>query len=55
LLANRSEVLAQLSHFRTAVAAFESAMETGDAPALQLLIEQARDVRAAWALKADSD
>ncbi|NBX55930.1 MAG: prephenate dehydrogenase/arogenate dehydrogenase family protein [Betaproteobacteria bacterium] len=50
LLANRSEVLAQLKHFRTAVAAFESAMETGDAPALHRLIDQARDVRAGWVL-----
>ena len=55
LLANRSEVLAQLSHFRTAVAAFESAMEKGDAPALQQLIAQARDVRSAWSLQSKQD
>jgi prephenate dehydrogenase len=52
LSANRTEVLAQLAHFQTALAQLEVAMQQGDTTALQQLIQQASDVRAGWSLQA---
>jgi prephenate dehydrogenase len=52
LSANHTEVRAQIAHFRTALLAFENALEQGDALALQQLIQQASDVRSAWTLQA---
>jgi len=52
LSANRTEVLAQLAHFQTALAQLEVAMQQGDTTALQQLIQQASDVRADWSLQA---
>ena len=54
LSANRTEVLDQLAHFRVSLALFEAAMQSGDTPALQKLIQQASDERAAWALQSGS-
>ena len=50
LSANRTEVLAQLAHFRASLALFEAAMQQGDTKGLQQLIQQASDVRSGWAL-----
>jgi prephenate dehydrogenase len=50
LCANRTEVLAQLAHFRASLAQFEAAMQQGDTTGLQQLIQQASDVRSGWAL-----
>ena len=52
LSANHTEVRTQIAHFRTALAAFENALEQGDASALQQLIQQASDVRSTWTLQA---
>ena len=52
LSANRTEVLAQLAHFQTALAQLEAAMQHGDTTALQQLIQQASSVRSGWALQA---
>ena len=52
LCANRTEVLAQLAHFRASLAQFEAAMQQGDTTGLQQLIQQASDVRSGWALQA---
>jgi len=52
LSANRTEVLAQLAHFQTALAQLEVAMQQGDTTALQQLIQQASDVRTGWSLSA---
>ncbi|MGV0959775.1 MAG: prephenate dehydrogenase [Limnohabitans sp.] len=52
LSANRAEVLAQVTHFRAALAPFEIALKNDDAQALQQLIQQASDVRSAWTLQA---
>lgn len=52
LSANHAEVLAQVAHFRTALDTFEHALKSGDTAALQHLIQQASDVRAAWTLQA---
>ena len=52
LSANRTEVLAQLAHFQTALAQLEAAMQQGDTTALQQLIQQASSVRSGWALQA---
>jgi prephenate dehydrogenase len=52
LSANRTEVLAQLAHFRASLAQFEAAMQQGDTTGLQQLIQQASDVRSGWALQA---
>jgi prephenate dehydrogenase len=52
LSANRTEVLTQVAHFRTALDQFETALKQGDAAALQHLIQQASDVRSAWTLQA---
>jgi len=50
--ANRTEVLAQLGHFRNALDQFENSLKSGDTAALQNLIQQASDVRSAWTLQA---
>jgi prephenate dehydrogenase len=52
LCANRTEVLAQLAHFRASLAQFEAAMQQGDTTGLQQLIQQASDVRSGWSLQA---
>ena len=52
LCANRTEVLAQLAHFRASLAQFEAAMQQSDTTGLQQLIQQASDVRSGWALQA---
>jgi prephenate dehydrogenase len=52
LSANRTEVLAQLAHFRASLAQFEAAMQQGDTTGLQQLIQLASDVRSGWALQA---
>ncbi len=52
LSANHSQVLAQVAHFREALALFEQAMQQGDAAALQALIANASSTRAAWTLQA---
>lgn len=52
LSANHAEVLSQIALFRTALDQFENALKQGDIPALQLLIQQASDVRSAWTLQA---
>ena len=52
LSANRTEVLAQLAHFRASLAQFEAAMQQGDTTGLQQLIQQASDVRSGWSLQA---
>jgi prephenate dehydrogenase len=51
LSANHAEVLSQIALFRTALDQFENALKQGDIPALQLLIQQASDVRSAWTLQ----
>ncbi len=52
LSANHVQVLTQVSHFRQALDQFENALKTGDAQALQTLIQQASDVRSTWTLQA---
>jgi prephenate dehydrogenase len=52
LNANQAEVLTQVAHFRSALDQFETALKQGDTQALQQLIQQASDVRAAWTLQA---
>ena len=52
LSANHAEVLSQMSHFRKALEQFENALKHGDSQALERLIQQASDVRAAWTLQA---
>ena len=54
LCANRTEVLAQLAHFRASLAQFEAAIQQGDTTGLQQLIQQASDVRSGWALQAEN-
>ena len=51
LSANRTEVLAQLAHFRASLALFEAAMQSGDTKGLQQLIQQVSEVRSGWALQ----
>ena len=55
LSANQSEVLTQISHFRTALNQFENALTSGDTQALQALIQQASDVRGAWTLNGQNN
>ena len=55
LSANQSEVLTQISHFRTALDQFENALTSGDTQALQALIQQASDVRGAWTLNGQNN
>ncbi len=52
LSANQAEVLAQMTHFRRALDAFENALKQGDTAALQQLIQQASAVRSGWTLQA---
>ena len=52
LSANHAEVLVQMSHFRAALDQFEGVLKNGDTQALERLIQQASDVRSAWALQA---
>jgi prephenate dehydrogenase len=52
LSANHAEVLAQVTHFRSALDQFENTLKQGDTAALQHLIQQASDVRSAWTLQA---
>ncbi len=52
LSANKTEVLAQMAHFRAALAQFEATLKEGDDAALQKLIEHASDVRSNWTLQA---
>ncbi|WP_090047553.1 prephenate dehydrogenase/arogenate dehydrogenase family protein [Limnohabitans sp. 2KL-27] len=52
LSANKTEVLAQMTHFRAALDQFENALNSSDNSALQQLIQQASDVRSAWTLQA---
>jgi len=51
LSANQAEVFTQIRHFRTALEAFEKAMQSPDPQALRQLIEQARQVRSGWVLQ----
>jgi prephenate dehydrogenase len=44
-------VFTQIRHFRTALEAFEKAMQSPDPQALRQLIEQARQVRSGWVLQ----
>ena len=50
LRGNRTDVLAQLQAFRTALAQFESAMQAGDGEALRELIARASTTRSGWQL-----
>ncbi len=52
LSANQAEVLTQVAHFRAALEQFENTLKSGNTAALQLLIQQASDVRSAWTLQA---
>jgi prephenate dehydrogenase len=52
LSANHTEVLTQVAHFRAALDQFENALKLGDTAALQHLIQQASEIRAAWTLQA---
>lgn len=54
LSANHAEVLKQVAHFRSALDHFENALKLGDDVALQNLIQQASNVRAAWTLQASN-
>ncbi len=53
LLANRAEVGRQTAHFRSALDAIEQAMASGDAAALQALIDTASSARGAWQMSSD--
>jgi prephenate dehydrogenase len=48
LLANRNELLAQSKLFKDALASMEAMIETGDGDALEVLIEQASEIRTNW-------
>ena len=52
LSANHAEVLTQLAHLRASLDQFENALRQGNTAALQQLIQQASEVRAAWTLQA---
>ncbi len=52
LLANREEILNQLSRFRHTLDALEHVMRSGNAPALEDLIRQASVQRANWQMQA---
>jgi prephenate dehydrogenase len=52
LSANRSEVLTQMAHFRSALDQFENVLKQDNTAALQQLIQQASDVRSTWTLQA---
>lgn len=49
--ANLTEMFTQIRHFRSALEAFENAMQTHDSQALRALIEQASQVRSSWVLQ----
>ena len=51
LHANRDQLLLQSQHLREALQAFETALAQGDSAALQKLITDASQSRAAWSLK----
>jgi prephenate dehydrogenase len=51
LSANHLEVLKQVAFYRNALDQFESALKSGDASALQHLIQQASGVRSTWTLQ----
>ena len=51
LHANRDQLLLQSQHLREALQAFETALARGDSAALQKLITDASQSRAAWSLK----
>ena len=48
LLANQDQLLLQSAHLRDSLQAFEAALQTGNAAALQALIAKASATRAAW-------
>lgn len=52
LLANRDQVLQQSQHLRASLEAFEQALRAGDAQALEALIRNASEGRAAWHMNA---
>ena len=54
LLANRTQVLAQMQWFRSSLDALDHAASQGDAPAIEALITQASHARAAWQLGANA-
>ncbi len=53
LLANREQILTQLSHTQAALAEFEQAMRQPDGVRLSQLIESARSSRSGWRLAAE--
>ncbi len=55
LSANRTEVLAQLSHFHTALNEFEKCIENNDLQALQQLITRASQSRTSWHMQAGDE
>ena len=55
LSANRTEVLAQLSHFQAELNKFEKSIENNNLQALQLLIARASQVRAGWDMQAGDE
>jgi prephenate dehydrogenase len=54
LLANPVQVLSQIKWFRSSLEALDYAIHQGDAPAIEALITQASEARAAWRLGADA-
>ena len=54
LMANSTQVLAQIQWFRSSLDALDHAVNQGDAHAIEALIAQASDARAAWRLGADA-
>ena len=54
LFANSTQLMAQIQWFRSSLDAFDYAIHRGDAPAIEALIAQASDARAAWRLGADA-
>ena len=55
LIANRTEVLAQLSHFQAELNKFEKFIENNDLQGLHGLIAKANQVRASWDMQAGDD
>jgi len=54
LLANPVQVLSQIKWFRSSLEALDYAIHQGDAQAIEALISQASEARAAWRLAADA-
>ena len=54
LMANSTQVLTQIQWFRSSLDALDHAVTQGDAHAIEALIAQASDARAAWRLGADA-